>query len=88
MDRNADQANDDSESEYDVVDNLEMRNLHVPARPVDQDNEYAGKFLIYISAFLFFFYHLHLILKPWCNLSVTEAYFHYSLTFFISPFLR
>lgn len=86
MERNTHQDNDDSESEYDVVDNPEARNVHVPARPVNQDNEYAGRFLIYISA-LFFFCHLHLNLKPWCNLAVTEAYFRYSLTFFISPFL-
>lgn len=82
MDRNTRQSDEDSESEYDVVDNLEVRNLWVPARPLDQDNEYAGIFLIYTSSFLFFFYYFHLILKPWCNLTVTEAYFCYSLTFF------
>lgn len=44
MDRNTRQGNDDSESKYDVVDNLEVRNLHVPTRPMDQDNENAGRF--------------------------------------------
>lgn len=50
MDRNTHQGNEDSESEYDVVENLEARNLHVLARPVDQDSEYAGRFLFYTSA--------------------------------------
>lgn len=52
MDRNTHQDNGDSESDYDVVENLEARNLHMPARPMHQDNGYAGRFFIYISALL------------------------------------
>lgn len=78
MDRNTHQDNGDSESDYDVVENLEARNLHMPARPMHQDNGYAGRFFIYISAFLCFssviftsFWN-HLVICQWLKpISVT-----------------
>lgn len=32
-----------SEQEYDVVENLEMQEWHVPARPLNPDTTYAGR---------------------------------------------
>lgn len=69
MDRNTHQDNDDSQSDYDVVENLEASNLHVPARPINQDNEYAGRFFIYISAFLCFSY---IISSFWNHLAICQ----------------
>lgn len=44
MDRYGHQGNDDSESEYDVADNLELHKPHVLARPLTHDTKYAGRF--------------------------------------------
>lgn len=54
MDRYGHQGNDDSEPEYDVVDNPELHKPHVLARTLTRDNKYAGRFfLLTVQPFFF-----------------------------------
>lgn len=73
MDRHCCQDNDDAEPEYDVVNNLEVQNLHVSLRLMD-NKEYAGR------SSLPPFYSDHLRLKSfgaWNLLVFQSEYFHH-----------
>lgn len=85
MDRYGHQGNDDSEPEYDVVDNPEVHKPHVLARPLTHDTKYAGRFFIDSSAFFLCITitsrsNHRVCAGSQCKLTVTEAYLPSSIS--------